>query len=374
MLSAAFVTLVGASPAMQALREQIARVADTDFAVLVEGETGTGKELVARQIHAQSRRRHGPFVALNCAALVETLVEADLFGIEPGTATGVRSRRGKFEQAHGGTLFLDEVADLAPTAQAKLLRTLEDFTIERVGGQDVRHVDVRLVAATNRELRGLVAQGLFRADLFYRLNGVDIQVPPLRERRADILLLARHFLERCRATRVLDLSPAAAEALQAYAWPGNVRELQRVLEHAIALTASDRIELGDLPAAIRGEFEEIIQPSFAQNDTLRAWASRYAQLVLERCGGNKRRACQVLGISYHTLRSYVRRRTSDIDMALCAAEATAPRGAMNTPREPVNEFAACIESVSSRGDVRYLPRRPALPRFQVHAPASEAPK
>ena len=186
---------------MQTLRSAIERVAATDFTVLLEGESGVGKELVARQIHELSRRRNGPFVAINCAALVETLLEAELFGIEERTATGVRGRRGKFEHADGGTLFLDEVSDLSLSAQAKLLRAIQDLAVERVGGHGTHRVDIRIVAATNRGLASLVEQRLFRPDLFYRLSGVDIRVPTLRERRPDILELAHYFLERHRATQ-----------------------------------------------------------------------------------------------------------------------------------------------------------------------------
>src|SRR6185369_8804555 len=179
--------LIGSTPIMEDLRRTIERVAGTDFTVLLEGESGVGKELVARQIHDLSRRRNGPFVAINCAALVETLLEAELFGIEERTATGVRGRRGKFEAADGGTLFLDEVSDLSLAAQAKLLRTIQDLAIERVGGQGARRVDIRIIAATNRGLAGLVERDLFRSDLFYRLSGVDVRVPSLRERQKDIL-------------------------------------------------------------------------------------------------------------------------------------------------------------------------------------------
>ena len=183
--------LIGSTPVMQTLRSTIERVAATDFTVLLEGESGVGKELVARQIHELSRRRNGPFVAINCAALVETLLEAELFGIEDRTATGVRGRRGKFEHADGGTLFLDEVSDLSLSAQAKLLRAIQDLAVERVGGHGTHRVDIRIVAATNRSLADLVERRLFRPDLFYRLSGVDVRVPTLRERRADMLELAR---------------------------------------------------------------------------------------------------------------------------------------------------------------------------------------
>jgi transcriptional regulator with PAS, ATPase and Fis domain len=245
-------------------------------------------------------------VAVNCAALVETLLEAELFGIEERTATGVRGRRGKFEHADGGTLFLDEVSDLSLSAQAKLLRAIQDLAVERVGGNGHHRVDIRVVAATNRRLATLVERGFFRADLYYRLSGVDLRIPALRERRADVPLLAEHFLEAHRSTRPLRLSPSALDALVIHDWPGNVRELERLIERAVALAETDTIELDDLPPAVRGDYAEAILPSLRRNDTLRAWASRYARLILERCRGNKREACRVLGISYHTLQAYVR--------------------------------------------------------------------
>jgi transcriptional regulator with PAS, ATPase and Fis domain len=297
--------LIGSSGPIRAVRERIERVAATDFTVLVEGESGTGKELVARQIHELGRRRKGPFVAVNCAAIVETLIEAELFGIEDRTATGVRGRRGKFESAHEGTLFLDEVSDLSPAAQAKLLRAIQDLTVERVGGSS-RRVDTRIVVATNRPLSEMVEQGKFRLDLFYRLNGIDVQVPPLRQRREDILELAGYFLERYRTVRPLRLSTGATDALLAYDWPGNVRELERVMERAVALNASESIELEDLPPALLGGYSEVLLPSMRARESMRAWGSRYARLVLERCANNKRRACRELGISYHTLQGYLR--------------------------------------------------------------------
>ena len=306
---------------MQALRSSIDRVAATDFTILIEGESGVGKELVARRIHESSRRRHGPFVAVNCAALVETLLEAELFGIEERTATGVRGRRGKFEHADGGTLFLDEVSDLSPSAQAKLLRAIQDLSVERVGGAGAHRVDIRVVAATNRSLAAMVEDRLFRADLFYRLSGVDIRIPPLRERRGDVPALAEHFLDGHRSLRRVRLSASAMDALVSYDWPGNVRELERLIERAVALTDDDTIELDDLPPAVRGDFSAAILPSLKRNDTLRAWAGRYSRLILERCQGNKREACRVLGISYHTLQAYVRLRSlpegaeTPVDMA-----------------------------------------------------------
>jgi transcriptional regulator with PAS, ATPase and Fis domain len=297
---------IGSSTGIRRVRERIERVAATDFTVLIEGESGSGKELVARQIHELSRRRRGPFVAVNCAAIVETLLEAELFGIEDRTATGVRGRRGKFEQAHDGTLFLDEVSDLSPAAQAKLLRAIQDLSIERVGGCGARRVDTRIVVATNRPLAGLVSDGRFRMDLYYRLHGVEVLVPPLRDRREDVTELAEYFLQRHRGARPLEISQAAGDALMAYEWPGNVRELERVMERAVALSGSDRIELEDLPPALLGGYEQIIAPSLRRSDTMREWASRYARLVLERCANNKRRACRELGISYHTLQAHLR--------------------------------------------------------------------
>lgn len=298
--------LIGSTPVMRALRDRIERVAATDFTVLIEGESGTGKELVARQLHELSPRRAGPFVAVNCAALVESLLEAELFGIEERTATGVRGRRGKFEHADTGTLFLDEVSDLSHAAQAKLLRAIQDLAVERVGGLGTHRVDIRIVAATNRSLRALVADGAFRADLFYRLSGVELQVPALRQRQADIAELTKYFLERHRETRLLAMTPEAMDALLAHDWPGNVRELQRVIESVICLARSERAEIVDLPAALRGDAETVLLPSLKHGDTLREWASRYCRLVWQRSAQNKREACRILGISYHTLQSHLR--------------------------------------------------------------------
>jgi len=298
--------LIGSTPVMHDLRARVERVALTDFTVLIEGESGTGKELVARQLHELSRRRGGPFVAVNCAAVVETLLEAELFGIEERTATGVRGRRGKFESADGGTLFLDEVSDLSLSAQAKLLRVIQDLAVERVGGHGTRRVNTRIIAATNRPLSDLTTRGLFRADLYYRLSGVEIHVPPLRARRQDVLELARYFLDRHRHTRDLSLSTQAEEALALHPWPGNVRELERLMERSVALAEGDRIEIDDLPSAVRGEYDERLGPSLVNDESFRTWGSRYAKLVFERCGRNKRRACRILNISYHTLTAYLR--------------------------------------------------------------------
>jgi transcriptional regulator with PAS, ATPase and Fis domain len=300
--------LTGNGPAMVKLREEIERAAPTDFSVLIEGETGAGKEMVARQIHGWSRRRKGPWVAVNCAALVDSLVEAELFGIEDRTATGVRGRRGKIEMAHNGTLFLDEVAELSPHVQAKLLRVLQDFVVERVGGQESRRVNARLIVATNRSLGPLVKERAFRPDLFYRVNPLRIQVPPLRERLADVVDLARSFLIEHRELGITRISPGALEVLCTYDWPGNVRELFNVLADAMTRAmgrGSVEIAIPDLPESLSRPYREVLQPSIEQGDSMRAWAGRYARLVLERCGNNKRKACQRLDISYHTLQAYL---------------------------------------------------------------------
>jgi transcriptional regulator with PAS, ATPase and Fis domain len=218
----------------------------------------------------------------------------------------VKGRRGKFEHADGGTLFLDEVSDLSVAAQAKLLRVVQDLTVERVGGSGARQVNTRIVAATNRPLSGLVERGVFRTDLFYRLSGVEIRVPPLRNRKGDILELAQYFLARHQSASHLTMSPAAIDALMTYDWPGNVRELERMVEGAIATAAdSKQIRVDDLPVSLRGDYGGMLIPAMQLGDTMRAWGSRYARLVLERNDGNKRKACRVLDISYHTLNSYL---------------------------------------------------------------------
>ena len=315
--------MVGSSRLMQKLRTDVARVAATSFTVLVEGESGVGKELVARALHQMSPRRRGPFVAVNCAALVETLLEAELFGIEERTATGVRGRRGKFELAEGGTLFLDEVADLSPAAQAKLLRVLQDMAVERVGGNGPREVDTRVIAATNRRLIEQMRARRFREDLFYRLSGVELEVPPLRARREDIPALARHLLDRHRPSRPLRLTEAALDALMAFDWPGNVRQLERVLERAIALAPGTLVDVADLPATVIHGYRDLLDELPRSNDTLRTWTSRYVRVVLDRCEGNKRRACDLLDISYHTLRAHL------------ASAQSAPRGAARAPERRV---------------------------------------
>jgi DNA-binding NtrC family response regulator len=238
-------TIIGEAPCMRQVGQAIQRAAGTDTTVLLEGESGTGKEVFARALHALSTRSEGPFVAINCAAIPETLLEAELFGYEKGAFTGATQRKpGKFELAHRGTIFLDEIGEMPMPVQGKILRALEERTFDRLGGTSSVKVDVRVVAATNRNLKQSVARRQFREDLYFRLSVFPITVPALRERAEDIPLLARHFIERqCRelGKKTLQLSPAALEALKAYSWPGNVRELQNCLERAAILADGDAI-------------------------------------------------------------------------------------------------------------------------------------
>jgi DNA-binding NtrC family response regulator len=246
--------LLGRSAAMQEVFQTIGRVAASNVTVLIRGESGTGKELVARAIHELGRRAAGPFVAVNCAGIPETLIESELFGHERGAFTDAVGRRiGRFEAASGGTLFLDEIGELAAPVQAKLLRALQERSIERLGGGAPIAVDVRVLAATHRDLEQDVAAGRFRADLFYRIHVVPIELPPLRRRRDDIPLLAAHFLDKARGGErgePLRLAPAALAALERHSWPGNVRELENAIEHAVALAEHAVIGVDDLPRAL----------------------------------------------------------------------------------------------------------------------------
>ncbi len=297
--------LLGRSTAMQRLRESIQQVAATDATVLILGESGTGKELVAHAIHYGGRRADCPLVKVSCAALPEELLESELFGHERGAFTGARDRRtGRFELAHGGTLFLDEVGDLSPRTQAKLLRVLQEQEFERVGGTETIRVDVRLIAATNRDLEGLVAEGTFREDLYYRLNVVPIQVPPLRERVEDIPLLVAHFL-RVFAERggkpVPELTPEALALLCRHSWPGNVRELEHVVESILVFSKGGPIAVGDLPPAIRGGERGSESGDRASGATLRDLERQAIARTLVATGGNRRRAADILGIGLKTL-------------------------------------------------------------------------
>ncbi len=250
-----FPNLVGTSSAMREVYEQVAQVAVTDTTVLIRGESGTGKELIAHAIHYHSPRARGPFIKVNCAALPESLIESELFGHERGAFTGALARkRGRFERAHGGTILLDEVGELTPATQVKLLRVLQERTLERVGGHETLAVDVRVIAATNANLETLMRQGRFREDLYYRLNVFPIFVPPLRDRKTDILLLADHFVQRFAAAqrkRVRRISTPAIDMLMSYHWPGNVRELENAIERAVVVCRDGVIHAHHLPPSLQ---------------------------------------------------------------------------------------------------------------------------
>ena len=295
--------IVGLGKPMLDVYRMVARVAPTRSTVLVHGETGTGKELVARAIHRASRRADRPFVTVDCGALAESLLESELFGHVKGAFTGaVADKHGFFEAASGGTCFLDEIAGISSCMQARLLRVLQEHEVRRVGGTDSVPVDVRIIAATNRDLAALVAEGGFREDLFYRLSVVTIGLPPLRERREDIPLLARHFLESYAAANdrpVLGISPAALALLEGYGWPGNVRELEHAIEHAAALTASPVILPEDLPSQIGAAPSQI---SLADSPLrLRDVVTGHLRRVLKEARWNKKLAAQLLGIPRRSL-------------------------------------------------------------------------
>jgi DNA-binding NtrC family response regulator len=296
--------VVGRSEAMLQVYKTAARVASTDATVLIQGESGTGKELVARAIHAASPRAAGPFVAVDCGAIAEGVLESELFGHARGAFTGAQqARRGLFEEAQGGTLFLDEIGDVGPNLQARLLRALQEGTVRRVGTNEPIAVDVRVVAASNRDLEAAVKGASFRADLYYRLAVVTIRIPPLRERREDIPLLAEHFAHKHGRSEGSAISPAARDLLVAYDWPGNVRELENVVARALALNPSGVIMPEDLPEAVHGERPPAPArgPDVSDRPTLEELERRYAAQVLQETGGNKTRAAEVLGIDRKTL-------------------------------------------------------------------------
>jgi DNA-binding NtrC family response regulator len=304
--------LVGSSPPMLEVYKLVARVAAGKSTVLLEGESGTGKELVARAIHTNGPRRDGPFVPVNCAAITETLLESEMFGHERGAFTGaVGAKEGLFEVAHGGTIFLDEIGDIASALQVKLLRVIQEQEIRRVGGTASIKVDVRIIAATNRDLGSLVNQGRFRKDLFYRLNVVRIVLPPLRERREDIPMLAHHFLQKLTggtAQPIRGLVPETMALLQAYSWPGNVRELENVIERAVSLSHGPLILPSDLPDLVLtvapSVTTDLVSQSREQGErlpTLEEVEKQHLIQVLRETGGNKARAAKILGIDRRTL-------------------------------------------------------------------------
>jgi two-component system response regulator HydG len=300
--------VLGDSPAMRQVYDLLLRVADTESTVLVTGESGTGKELAARAIHARSRRALGPFVAINCAAMPAQLLESELFGHKRGAFTDARAdRKGLFQQADGGTLFLDEVGELPMELQPKLLRALQERVVRPVGGDLEVPVNVRVVAATNRDLETAIEEHRFREDLYYRLNVINLPLPPLRSRGGDVLLLAQHFIDRfaARAERsVRGLTPEAAARLMDYAWPGNVRELQNAMERAVALARYEQVTVDDLPEKVRKYHRSHVL--VASDDPrelvpLEEVERRYILRVLEAVGGNKTLAADTLGLDRKTL-------------------------------------------------------------------------
>jgi two-component system nitrogen regulation response regulator GlnG len=322
--------IIGRSPVMQEMCKTIGRVAPQDVNVLIAGESGTGKELVARALYHHSKRASKPFLAINCAALPETLVESELFGHEKGAFTGADRRRiGRFEQSNGGTLFLDEIGDMPLSAQAKILRLLQEQSFERVGGTETVQTNVRVLAATNQDLEALIARGAFRADLYYRLKGVTIRVPPLRERDGDILELAQHFLFQFNRELGLSVQGFDAEALaclQRYPWPGNVRELQSVLKETMLRTAGPIVLVENLPLPVGGkavveppghtpdrlDLMELIEDLLRRGEgqiydrVLRVVEKALFSRVLQETGGHQGQASERLGLNRSTLRYKLR--------------------------------------------------------------------
>ena len=313
--------IIGQSPKMRAIFELIQTVAPQSSRVLITGESGTGKELVARAIHENSARSQAPFITINCGAFPETLLESELFGYMKGAFTGANeNRQGLFQAAHGGTLLMDEIGNMTPTMQVKLYRVLQEGKVRPLGTTEESDVDVRVIAATNKDLEKEIAEGRFREDLYYRLNVIPIHVPALRERREDIPLLARHFLERFRKEMekpVRSISPEAMRRLESYDWPGNVRELENTLERAVALETGSEISLGVLPARVSGYETPILAggngavPVPAEGldfeKQIAETERRYLQAALESAGGVRTRAAELLKISYRSFRHYAKK-------------------------------------------------------------------
>ncbi|MCA1635952.1 MAG: sigma-54 dependent transcriptional regulator [Acidobacteria bacterium] len=319
-----FGRFVGASPALECVLKQARAVADTNATVIITGENGTGKEVLARAIHEESTRAERPFVAVSCAALPETLIESELFGHEKGAFTGaVQARKGRFELADGGSLFLDEIGELTPAVQVKLLRVLQERSFERVGGTRTLEVDIRLIAASNRDLEEAVEQGTFRRDLFYRLNVVPLHLPSLRDRREDIPVLAAHFAVKAaekhgRATPELD--PALVEALHEYDWPGNIRELENLVERLVVLTRDARLGVEFLPEKMlhitprpgaqpsSSSSTSSVEDETTLEGAMHALKRRLVISSLQAEGGNRAAAAKRLGIS----RSYLHRLITEL--------------------------------------------------------------
>jgi DNA-binding NtrC family response regulator len=324
--------LVGGSPPIREVTRMIEAVAYSAATVLITGESGTGKELVARALHARSPRRANPFVALNCGALTETLLESELFGHVKGSFTGAqRDQKGLFDAADGGTIFLDEIGDIPPATQVRLLRVLQEGEFKRVGATDAIRVDVRVIAATHRDLPKLVKTGKFREDLFYRLNVINVQLPPLRDRVEDVALLAHHFLRRYTerlSKKVKGISAEAMELLSGYRWPGNVRELENAIERAVVLCRGDQVGAGDLPPAITGRSAPLVREvpaggdeaawltqsyAVAKEQALRRFEKGYVDALMKACDNNISAAARKAGMDRSNFKRVLRKYRSDID-------------------------------------------------------------
>ena len=309
--------LIGTSASMQKIYKLVGQVARSDATVLLVGESGTGKELIARAIYANSPRAARPYVAINCAAIPDTLLESELFGHERGAFTGALTQRiGKFERADGGTIFLDEIGDMPLALQAKLLRILQNGEFQRLGGDQTLRTRVRVIAATNKDLAGMVREKNFREDLFYRLNVVMIQLPPLRERAEDILPLAEYFLQRDGKEKRLKFSGSARQALQSHRWPGNVRELENAVQRAVVCATSDTIEPKDLSAELGGtspapggsrDWWSTLKESVQGQDLLGAAEKMLVEKALQEAGGNVQKAAAILGVTRAALRTRIQR-------------------------------------------------------------------
>ena len=323
--------VVGSGPAMQRVFDLVKRVAPSNASVVITGESGTGKEVVARAIHNLSPRKEKPFVALNCSAIPATLIESELFGYERGAFTGADQRRlGNFELAHNGTLFLDEIGDLPLELQAKFLRVLEERKIRRLGGRGEVEVDVRVICATNRDLKEEIARGRFREDLFFRLHVFTVLLPKLKERREDIPLLVHHFIEKYNAEtgkRVQGVTPAAMAILQGYAWPGNIRELRNTVERAMILTDGDVLGEEHLPPDMQASRPEAAMLRVPLGIPLDKVEKEFILASLQRNGGNKARTAEILGISEKTLYNKLNRYAAEArERAGEGRDADPPRG------------------------------------------------
>jgi two-component system nitrogen regulation response regulator GlnG len=355
--------LVGRCPAMQLVYKAIGRVASQNVTVLIRGESGTGKELVARALYHHSHRASGPFMEVNSAAIPEALLESELFGHERGAFTGADRRRiGKFEQCHRGTLFLDEIGDMSPALQSKILRVLQEQRFERVGGNETIAADVRVIAATNRDLEKMVARNQFRADLYYRLNGYTIQLPPLRERGEDLVLLADYFLLRANrdlGKEVRGVSPAAMDLLRRYSWPGNVRELQSVVRQSVLQTTGPVLLADFLPEIVHGGGPSTLRTAFGEDGGGEYWErfinerltggvedlydqaltrmeTELISRVLRRTGGNQLEAARLLGVTRTTLRTKLRQLGIAIDRVVVGGD------------EPPQESLSAADGSSSK--------------------------